>query len=145
MAKKTESQLALTGILQKILPGQHLCVMSLPLVPDIKLLLFDDADMHRPLDDNESAAVHETAPYWLFCWASGQALAGWLMQNKHAVSGKHVLDFGCGSGVVAIAAAKCGAATVVACDQERGGAPAQIRLPTAGTNTCGLYNEYICK
>ena len=33
-----------------------------------------------------------------------------------AVAGKRVLDFGAGSGVVAIAAARCGATEVIACD-----------------------------
>ncbi len=54
--------------------------------------------------------------YWVFCWASGQVLAEYLIDNPQWVRGKRVLDFGCGSGVVAIAAAQAGAAEVVACD-----------------------------
>jgi predicted nicotinamide N-methyase len=55
-------------------------------------------------------------PYWSFCWASGQVLAGWILQHTEVVAGKTVLDFGSGSGVVAIAAALAGARHVVALD-----------------------------
>ncbi len=43
-------------------------------------------------------------------------LARWLAEQPQWVRGKRVLDFGAGSGVAAIAAAKAGAAEVVACD-----------------------------
>ena len=55
-------------------------------------------------------------PYWCFCWASGLVLARWLAEHPQWVRGKTVLDFGAGSGVAAIAAARAGAAEVVACD-----------------------------
>ncbi|BBO87961.1 class I SAM-dependent methyltransferase [Desulfosarcina ovata] len=54
--------------------------------------------------------------YWIFCWASGQAMVRFLLSHPEWVAGKRVLDFGCGSGVVAIAAAKAGAAKVWASD-----------------------------
>lgn len=54
--------------------------------------------------------------YWAFCWASGAVLARYLLDHPALVAGKRVMDFGSGSGVVAIAAAKAGAAEVVACD-----------------------------
>ena len=43
-------------------------------------------------------------------------LARWLAANAEWVRGQRVLDFGAGSGVAAIAAAKAGALEVVACD-----------------------------
>ena len=52
----------------------------------------------------------------MFCWASGQVLARFLRDDPAWVAGKRVLDFGCGSGVVAIAAALAGAREVIACD-----------------------------
>ena len=55
-------------------------------------------------------------PYWAFAWASGQALARFVLDNPKIVEGKNVLDFGSGSGIAAIAAAKSGAATVIATD-----------------------------
>jgi predicted nicotinamide N-methyase len=55
-------------------------------------------------------------PYWSFCWASGQVLARWILEHKEVVAGKTVLDFGAGSGVIAIAAALAGARRVVGVD-----------------------------
>ncbi len=48
-------------------------------------------------------------PYWAFAWAGGQALARFLLDNPCEVAGQRVLDFGAGSGLVGIAAAKSGA------------------------------------
>jgi predicted nicotinamide N-methyase len=56
----------------------------------------------------------ETPPYWAYAWAGGSALALFLAEHPETVSGKSVLDFGAGSGLVAIAAAKAGARTVQA-------------------------------
>ena len=53
---------------------------------------------------------------WSFCWSSGQVLARWILEHKEVVAGRRVLDFGTGSGIVAIAAARSGARRVVACD-----------------------------
>jgi predicted nicotinamide N-methyase len=58
----------------------------------------------------------ENPLYWVFCWASGRVLARYLMDHPGLVKGRRVVDFGCGSGVVAIAAALAGAAEVIACD-----------------------------
>lgn len=48
-------------------------------------------------------------PYWAFPWAGGLALAHYFADHPEAVRGKHVLDLGAGSGLVAIAAAQAGA------------------------------------
>jgi predicted nicotinamide N-methyase len=55
-------------------------------------------------------------PFWSFCWSSGQVLARWIMERKELVEGRRVLDFGTGSGIVAVAAARSGARKVLACD-----------------------------
>jgi predicted nicotinamide N-methyase len=57
-------------------------------------------------------------PFWAFAWPGGQALARYLLDNPVLVSGRSVLDVGCGSGLVAIAAAKAGAAAVTASDTD---------------------------
>src|SRR5205814_8568090 len=55
-------------------------------------------------------------PFWAFAWAGGQALSRYLLDHPAEVAGRFVLDFGAGSGLVAIAAAKAGAARVVAAE-----------------------------
>lgn len=55
-------------------------------------------------------------PYWAFAWAGGQALARYVLDNAELVAGQRVLDLGSGSGLSALAAAKAGAAEVVAAD-----------------------------
>ncbi|HEV8680206.1 MAG TPA: 50S ribosomal protein L11 methyltransferase, partial [Stellaceae bacterium] len=49
-------------------------------------------------------------------WAGGQALARFVLDHPETVAGREVLDIGSGSGIVAIAAAKAGAARVVAAE-----------------------------
>ena len=83
---------------------------------DLKLWLIDPANMERAFNPEETRRILEEPPYWCFCWASGLVLARWLAERPEWVRGKRVLDFGAGSGVAAIAAAKAGALEVVACD-----------------------------
>jgi predicted nicotinamide N-methyase len=58
----------------------------------------------------------DAPPFWAFPWAGGQALARYVLDNPAVVAGRHALDVASGSGLVAIAAAKAGAASVVAGD-----------------------------
>jgi len=48
-------------------------------------------------------------PFWCVPWAGGQALARYLLDHAETVREKRVLDFACGGGVVALAAARAGA------------------------------------
>ena len=82
----------------------------------IPLHLFDPSVLEGPLSHDEAQAVVAEAAYWSFCWASGQVLASWILDNPGWVADKRVLDFGSGSGIVAIAAALAGAREVIACD-----------------------------
>ena len=84
--------------------------------PAIPLYLFDPATLDGPLSHDEAQAVVAEPAYWSFCWASGQALASYLLATPELVRGRRVLDFGCGSGVVAIAAMLAGACEAIACD-----------------------------
>jgi predicted nicotinamide N-methyase len=56
------------------------------------------------------------APYWAYAWPGGVALARHLLDRPETVAGRQVLDLGAGSGLVAIAAARAGAAAVLAAD-----------------------------
>jgi predicted nicotinamide N-methyase len=62
------------------------------------------------------ASGRDAPPFWAFPWAGGQALARYVLDNPQVVRGKRVLDVASGSGLVAIAAAKAGAASVMATD-----------------------------
>jgi predicted nicotinamide N-methyase len=65
-------------------------------------------------EDDSGAFAEETFPYWLFAWGSGQALTRYLFEHPELVRGRTVLDFGAGCGLASIAAARCGAARVIA-------------------------------
>ncbi|MBT8768012.1 class I SAM-dependent methyltransferase [Metapseudomonas boanensis] len=101
--------------LSQLLGDARLSAETLP-GTDLKLWLIDADNMDRAFSPEETRRILEEPPYWCFCWASGLALARWLAEKPDWVVGKRVLDFGTGSGVAAIAAAKAGAAEVVACD-----------------------------
>jgi len=57
-------------------------------------------------------------PFWAYAWPGGQALARYVLDNPHVVRGRDVIDLGSGSGLVAIAAAKSGARSVLATDTD---------------------------
>jgi predicted nicotinamide N-methyase len=81
-----------------------------PLVPEIALhLAGDPIDLWGETEAFEAGSVLRPPPYWAFAWPGGQALARYILDHPSQVSGKTVLDFGSGSGLVAIAAAKAGA------------------------------------
>ena len=106
---------ALQQALSELLGDARLVAENLP-GADIALWLIDASNMDRAFNPEETRRILEEPPYWCFCWASGLVLARWLAERPEWVRGKRVLDFGAGSGVAAIAAAKAGAAEVVACD-----------------------------
>ncbi len=60
----------------------------------------------------------EPPPFWAFAWAGGLALARYVLDRPETVAGRRVVDLGSGSGLVAIAAAKAGAAAVEAVDHD---------------------------
>ena len=60
--------------------------------------------------------ARDAPPFWAFPWAGGQGLARYLLDHQETVAGRDVLDVASGSGLVAIAAAKAGARSVLAGD-----------------------------
>src|SRR5699024_6642479 len=94
----------------------HTSVGQAPLVPEIALHLASDALPLWQATEEQLEAYGLPPPFWAFAWAGGQALARWILDKPGTVAGKRVLDFGAGSGLVAIAAARSGAAAVMAVD-----------------------------
>jgi predicted nicotinamide N-methyase len=91
-------------------------LLPVPLVPEIRLHLAEESLPIWQKTEEELGAMNVPPPYWAFAWAGGQALARYLIDNPDLVAGRRVLDLGSGSGLVAIAAAKAGAAHVLAAE-----------------------------
>jgi predicted nicotinamide N-methyase len=87
-----------------------------PHVPEIVLHLADEAHDLWHRTEEELDALGLPPPFWAFAWAGGQGLARYVLDHPDSVSGRRVLDFASGSGLVAIAAAKAGAGAVLAAD-----------------------------
>ncbi|MFN3546253.1 MAG: class I SAM-dependent methyltransferase [Mesorhizobium sp.] len=87
-----------------------------PHVPEVRLYLADEAhDLWRRTEE-ELEEIGLPPPFWAFAWAGGQGLARYVLDHPDTVAGRRVLDFATGSGLVAIAAAKAGAAELLAAD-----------------------------
>jgi predicted nicotinamide N-methyase len=85
------------------------------LVPEISLYLAEDPTvLWARLEADSGHRV--AAPFWASAWTGGQALARYVLDNPDVVAGRRVLDVASGSGLVAIAAVRSGAASVVAND-----------------------------
>jgi predicted nicotinamide N-methyase len=92
----------------------HTRLIAPPLTPELHLQLADEAtDLWQKTED-ELGEIGLPPPFWAFAWAGGQGLARYILDHRDLVVGKRVLDFASGSGLVAIAAVKAGAAEVTA-------------------------------
>ena len=93
---------------------RNTAITAPPLVPEISLYLATEITPIWQATEETLARSGLPPPYWAVAWAGGQALARFLLDHPERVAGRSVLDFGAGSGLVAIAAAKAGAASVLA-------------------------------
>ncbi|MHB8286472.1 MAG: class I SAM-dependent methyltransferase [Caulobacteraceae bacterium] len=87
-----------------------------PHTPELKLHLADEITPIWRLTEEALGALGVPPPFWAFAWAGGQALARYVLDTPAEVAAKRVLDFATGSGLVAIAAMRAGAQSVLACD-----------------------------
>ena len=87
-----------------------------PSLPEISLHLADEVTRIWEMTEQEMHRVGLDPPFWAFAWAGGQAVARYLLDTPSEVAGRRVLDLAAGSGLCAIAAAKAGAASVLAAD-----------------------------
>ncbi len=86
----------------------HTRLAPVPLVPELVLHQADE-----PISlwvETEAGGREQPPPFWAFAWAGGQAIARHVLDHPELVAGRRVLDVAAGSGLVAIAAAKAGAA-----------------------------------
>ncbi len=91
-------------------------LLPVPHAPELRLHVAEEATELWEKTESELAAIGLPPPFWAFAWAGGQALARYLLDHPEAVRDAWVLDFASGSGLVAIAAARAGAARIVASD-----------------------------
>jgi predicted nicotinamide N-methyase len=95
---------------------RNAAITAPPLVPEIRLHLATEITPIWQATEETLARSALPPPFWAFAWAGGQALARYVLDHPEQVAGRFVLDFGAGSGLVAIAAAKAGAASVLAAE-----------------------------
>jgi predicted nicotinamide N-methyase len=91
-------------------------LLPVPHAPEISLYVADEVTELWHRTEEELGALGLPPPFWAFAWAGGQSLARYLLDNPTLVAGRRVLDFASGSGLVAIAAMKAGAASALAAD-----------------------------
>ena len=91
----------------------HTAVAPVPFVPEVRLHQAGAAiELWAAMEDWTGGEL--PPPFWAFAWLGGQALARHLLDHPETVAGRSVLDLAAGSGLVAIAAARAGAAEVTA-------------------------------
>jgi predicted nicotinamide N-methyase len=91
-------------------------LLPVPHAPEIVLHVADEATPLWSKTEDELGELGLPPPFWAFAWAGGQALARHLLDHPALVAGLRVLDFASGSGLAGIAAARAGAASVLATD-----------------------------
>jgi predicted nicotinamide N-methyase len=97
-----------------ILQNTHL--QRPPHTPEITLHLADEVTPLWRLTEERLGELGLPPPFWAFAWAGGQALARYVLDHPETVAGRRVVDFATGSGLVAIAAMKAGAASALGAD-----------------------------
>ena len=97
---------------------RHTELSAPPHVGEIRLYLASEVSELWRKTEEELAEIGLPPPFWAFAWAGGQGLARYILDNPETVSGKDVIDFACGSGLVGIAAKMAGARRVVSLDTD---------------------------
>lgn len=83
-----------------------------PDLPGIRLHLADDVTTLWRQTGVALGAADPALPYWAFAWVGGLAICRYLVEHPDEVEGHTVLDLATGSGLCAIVAARCRAASV---------------------------------
>lgn len=88
------------------------------LCPEIALRLAPAGLTLDAFRDAHPNAFGAAPPYWAVAWPGGQGAARYVLDHAEIVAGRRVVDFGSGSGLLAVAAAMAGAARVRALDRD---------------------------
>lgn len=90
-------------------------VVENKLVPELKLHLITPNCrlFHSKIDESFPFPLE---PFWAFFWPGGISITRYIFDNQSLVKNKSILDFGSGSGAIAIASKMCGAKCALAND-----------------------------
>ena len=102
--------------IHQLLPGMTLNWSEISELPGFQWYLLDASCEQQALHTDQVGLFWQNLPYWAFAWAGGVALSKYLLANPEKVAGKRILDFGCGSGLAGVVAARLGAESVDCCD-----------------------------
>ncbi|WP_122050054.1 methyltransferase [Asaia bogorensis] len=91
-------------------------IETAPLVPELRLHLATEITPIWQATEAHLAEMNIEPPFWAFAWPGSQLLARFILDNPALVRDRIVLDFACGGGLAGIAAARSGAAEVLAND-----------------------------
>lgn len=124
---------------------ENTSLQYLDFVPELQLYLADEAHDLWHKTEAELSTIGLSPPFWAFAWAGGQGVARYILDHPEKVKGKTVLDFASGSGLVALAAMKAGAQSVIASDIDTFAIPAialnavanQLDIPATSDNLIG--------
>jgi len=94
----------------------HTAVTAPPLIPEFRLHLATEVTPLWQATEDSLGQIGLPPPYWAFPWVGGQAVARYILDHPEVARGRVVLDFAAGCGLIALAAARAGAAGVTAVD-----------------------------
>ena len=94
----------------------HTALAEVPFVPELKIFTATEVTPLWRATEERLGKLGIDVPFWCVPWAGGQALARWVLDHPASVRGRRVVDFGSGSGLVALACARAGASSVRAID-----------------------------
>jgi predicted nicotinamide N-methyase len=94
------------------------CIGTPALCPELRVPAMPDTLDFDGFRTANAPALGAVVPYWAVAWPGGQAVARYLLDHPRVVRGRCVVDLGCGSGIVAAAAMRAGAARAIAVDSD---------------------------
>lgn len=123
-ARAIKLEAALAGLI----PG---ALLNWRAVPGTRLrgFLIEERAATAPLPADRVSMVMDAPPFWSLLWPAGYRLCQLL--ETVPMAGRSCVDLGCGSGLVAVAAAKAGATYSTAADSD------PLALEAASVNAAG--------
>ena len=94
----------------------HTALAEVPFVPELRVFTATEVTPLWRATEARLGTLGIDVPFWCVPWAGGQALARWILDDPASVRDRRVVDFGSGSGLVALACARAGARSVRAVD-----------------------------